>query len=121
MSEDNTTPPARKPNSGQFQKGQSGNPGGRPKIPDEIKQAFESYLPDAIKVLGRALKGKDERLAVMAAVHIAERVLGKPQQNVNAKVETTDLARAHLDALRALGAARGTADNGEDDAAEVTH
>ena len=117
MSEDNTTPPARKPNSGQFQKGQSGNPGGRRKIPDDIKEAFEAHLPEAIAVLGRALKGKDERLRLMAAVHIAERVLGKPQQNVNAKVEGVDLSRAHLEALRGLGIATGTADEGEDDPA----
>jgi len=65
------------------------------------------------------LKGKDERLRVMAAVHITERVLGKPQQNVNAKVEGVDLSAAHLEALRGLGIATGAAD--DDDAPEVSH
>ena len=51
----------------------------------------------------------------MAAVHIAERVLGKPQQNVNAKVENVDLSTAHLEALRGLGIATGTADDGQDE------
>jgi hypothetical protein len=54
----------------------------------------------------------------MAAVHIAERVLGKPQQNVNAKIEGIDAARAHLDALRALSAGRR---RDEDDPPELSH
>ena len=109
-----------KAHRGRFQKGQSGNPSGRPKIPDDIKEAFKAHLPEAIAVLGRALKGKDERLRVMAAVHIAERVLGKPQQNVNAKVEGVDLSAAHLDALCGLGAARAMgADDSDDDS--LTH
>jgi Family of unknown function (DUF5681) len=104
MDENGAAPP--KPNRGQFQKGQSGNPSGRRKIPDDIKAAFEAHLPEAIAVLGKALKGKDERLRVMAAVHIAERVLGKPQQNVNAKVEGVDASLAHLEALRGLAAGK---------------
>jgi hypothetical protein len=53
----------------------------------------------------------------MAAVHITEQVLGKPQQNVNAKVEGVDLSKAHLEALRGLGIATGLAD--EDDPPEL--
>jgi hypothetical protein len=117
MSENDTL--ARKPHRGQFQKGQSGNPSGRPKIPPDIKAAFESHLPEAIAVLGKALKGKDERLRVMAAVHITERVLGKPMQNLNAKVENLDMGAAHLDALRGLSLAVGTAD--DDDPPEASH
>jgi hypothetical protein len=114
---DDTTPKAHR---GRFQKGQSGNPSGRRPIPPDIKAAFEAHLPEAIAVLGRALKGKDQKLRVMAAVHIAERVLGKPMQNLNAKVEGADFAAAHLEALRILGGpAVGTAD--DDDPPEASH
>jgi hypothetical protein len=112
---DDTTPKAHR---GRFQKGQSGNPSGRRPIPPDIKAAFEAHLPEAIAVLGRALKGKDQKLRVMAAVHIAERVLGKPQQNVNAKIEGMDAAQAHLDALRALSVGRR---RDEDDPPEASH
>jgi hypothetical protein len=30
---------------GYFKKGESGNPGGRPKLPAEVKEAFQSKVP----------------------------------------------------------------------------
>ena len=106
MSTDNPKPNGTKPHSGQFKPGQSGNPGGRPKIPDEVKRAFESHTMQAVRVLAKAMKDPDPRIRVTAAAHILDRTLGKPAQTLNAKVEGVDLNAAHLEALQTLNGAR---------------
>ena len=40
---------------GGFQKGQSGNPGGRSKLPADIREAFKARAPEALEVLTRCL------------------------------------------------------------------
>jgi Family of unknown function (DUF5681) len=95
-----------KPNRGQFKKGQSGNPGGRPKMPDELKEAMQRLSDKAVKVLEDAMEGDDPRARILAANSVLDRGYGKPAQTVNAKIEGTDLSQAHLDALQALAAKR---------------
>ena len=73
----------QRPNSGRgrpFQKGQSGNPGGRPKIPADVREALDAALPEAVAVLEKNLKHEDPRVAHLAAVAILDRALGKPAQ-----------------------------------------
>ena len=93
---------ARKPNSGQFKPGQSGNPGGRPRMPDELKEAMRGLAETAVKVLKEAMEGDDPRARIMAANAVLDRGYGKPAQTVNAKIEGADLGEAHLTALREL-------------------
>ena len=126
MNENDTSPPARKPNNGRFQKGQSGNPGGRKPIPADLKEAMRGLADTATKVLQKAMaesliKGQPStRTGIMAALAVHDRGYGKPQQTINAKVEGVDISKAHLDALRDLGAARAIgADDSDDDS--VTH
>ena len=52
-----------------FPKGQSGNPGGRPKVLGEVQELARQHAPSAIVELARlALKGKSET-ARIAAIH----------------------------------------------------
>lgn len=98
--------PARKPNSGQFKKGQSGNPGGRKPIPADLKEAMRGLAETATKVLQKAMaeslvKGQPStRAGIMAALAVHDRGYGKPTQDINAKFETVDPSHAHLDAMR---------------------
>jgi hypothetical protein len=67
-----------------FQKGVSGNPGGRPKLPAEVKEMFQARAPEAFEVLCRHLNAKDPRVAVAAATQILDRAYGRPVQSIDA-------------------------------------
>jgi len=83
-----------------FKKGQSGNPGGRPKMPEELKKAMQGLAEDAIKVLQEAMQSDDMRARIMAASHVLDRGYGKPTQSVDLTAKT-DMGAAHLEALKA--------------------
>jgi hypothetical protein len=57
-----------------FKPGVSGNPSGRPKIPEDIKQAFKDLTWDAIEAL-RNIVNDDRVTAINAKVRAAEIIL----------------------------------------------
>ena len=65
---------------GGFKRGQSGNPGGRPKLPADIREAFKAKAPEALEVLERCLQSNDDRIAMQAAQAILDRGYGRPHQ-----------------------------------------
>ena len=71
---------------GGFQRGRSGNPGGRPKLPADIREAFKAKAPQALEVLTRCLQSDDDRIAMMAAQAILDRGYGKPTQSIDANI-----------------------------------
>jgi hypothetical protein len=63
-----------------FEKGgPSPNPGGRPKVPDDAKEAFKGHLlPKALKVIERILATPKHPYRHQVAMYVVDRVLGKP-------------------------------------------
>lgn len=64
----------------EFKKGQSGNPGGRPKVEGEVRSLAQQHGPAALQRLVALMKSKNERVAVVAAQAILDRAYGKPPQ-----------------------------------------
>jgi hypothetical protein len=61
-----------------FQIGQSGNPGGRPKVLQEVRELARSHCPAAIEELARmALNSKSEALRLAAIRELLDRGYGK--------------------------------------------
>lgn len=84
--------------SGRFLTGYSGNPGGRPAMPEEVRAALQAATPAAVQVLFDGLGDDDTRVRVVCAREILDRALGKPQQ-APAMEGSADSAALHLAAL----------------------
>jgi hypothetical protein len=82
--EPNKIPPGAKP----FKKGQSGNPKGRPKLPD-LKDAIAKVLSEekdgitALDAILSALRAKAAKGDVRAAQELLDRGFGKSKQSVD--------------------------------------
>lgn len=66
-----------------WKKGQSGNPGGRPKDDHEIRELARSHCREAIERLAQIVRGEDVKAAVAAANALLDRGYGRPAQAVN--------------------------------------
>lgn len=65
-----------------FEKGKSGNPGGRPAGLAAFREKAQKVADIALKVLVEALKDDDVRNRVAAAKEILDRAWGKPTQEI---------------------------------------
>lgn len=81
--------------------GQSGNPGGRRPIPEEVKEALQAATPAAVKTLVEIMtQGKSEDTRVKAASIILDRVYGKAAAQLDVRV--TDVGAMHLQLLEEI-------------------
>lgn len=73
-----------KPRGRPFQKGQSGNPGGRPAIPEHVREACRALTETAVETLKSVMtdKGAPAAARVSAANAVLDRAWGKPESDV---------------------------------------
>ena len=70
-----------------FEKGKSGNPGGRPKAEGEIRSLARTHGEGAIAKLVEHMEGDDKRLSQSAAIALLDRGFGKPAQSMTVSGE----------------------------------
>jgi hypothetical protein len=76
-----------KTGQGQFQKGRSGNTGGRPKVVKPLQELARTHTAMAIRTLAHvAEKGKNESARITAASMLLDRGYGRPCQAVDLRV-----------------------------------
>ena len=75
--------------SPRWQKGTSGNPGGRPALDPALKAKLAALTPRAIERLAEALDGDDPKLAVTAAMALLDRSLGRPATSAELTVRNS--------------------------------
>lgn len=68
--------------AGQFQPGQSGNPGGRVGVDPKVREAARAHTEAAIAVLAAALQDDQTKNRILAANSLLDRAWGKPAQSV---------------------------------------
>ena len=85
--------------NGQYPKGFSGNPGGRPRDEQKVAELARSYTREAIETLAELMRsGNDERVRGTAAQALLDRGWGKP------KVEVVSGEAGYVRALKAVAA-----------------
>ena len=92
---------------GAYKPGQSGNPKGKPAIPEDVKEAAKAHTLTAINTLvDIMLNGKNDASRVNASVAVLNRGWGAPKQTVDVDVNHKQDWSALLNALDAHNAAK---------------
>ena len=85
-----------------FRKGQSGNPGGRPKVLGEVQELARQYAPKAIVELARlALKAKNETARIAAIRELLDRAYGRARLTMEVSAPAGDVIQQLLDDIDA--------------------
>ena len=79
-----------------FRKGQSGNPGGRPKILADVRELARAHTAKALNTLVEIVGNEKAPAAarVAAANSILDRGYGKPEAKVEASINSARVIRA---------------------------
>ena len=81
-----------------FLKGQSGNPGGRPKVIAEVQELARQHTTEAVETLVSIMTDAKAASAarVSAANALLDRGYGKPQQHITGDANRSFVIRAPL-------------------------
>lgn len=99
-----------------FAQGISGNPGGRPKIPDEVKEMLKANTLPAVNTLVTIMQDKKAKHAdrIRCAETVLDRVYGKAAQPIVGdseadaiKIEATQYTKLIVERARKLVEAKG--------------
>lgn len=98
--------PEKRDKAGRFVKGVSGNAGGRPKIPADVKEMLRAATVDAAKLLIDTMqdKGAKLELRIDCCKTIMDRVYGKATQPIEGNVQAAVRSITDEEAKKALEA-----------------
>ena len=105
-----------------FSKGESGNPGGRPKDSGPLREMAREHTAEALDVLVQAMRDDDPRIRVVAATAILDRGHGKPTTpiEVEAPVDAEPVSMLELARRIAFALNLGMLEKAKADAAGGT-
>jgi len=102
--------------NGKWRKGASGNPSGRPRVPDDVREMARVLTREALEVQASIMRDDAAPAAarISAAENIINRAYGKPESNVtlNAGAEFAEILAA-AGAIRARRTAAADSGVGE--------
>ena len=94
--------PANRDKTGRFIAGRSGNPTGRPKIPDDVKEATRAACPKAVAVLVELLDDKKSLIRLEAAKTLLDRGYGKAVQMQDVNLAVSEVVDVEAQVRRLL-------------------
>lgn len=79
--------PENRTKTGRFVAGKSGNPGGRPKMPEEMRQILREAGPGLARKLLQYTEHSNPKIAMWAITEALDRAYGKPTQAQDISVD----------------------------------